>query len=771
MTKELKMKAWMATGLVYIICFIGPCFVQAQETGQDPDTSDLLNKIAHLEHQNKLLAQEKQNLAKQLEDNNITPQAYVPDFSQGDQSDVLFNMSIEELMDVEISSASLTQTTRRKTPSAVTTITQEDIQHSGARSLFELLEIYVPNFHWMFQGTKPRHMGLRGINDARDDKYLLLVNGRQMNEKTDFGVFSERDLPMLRDIQRIEVVRGPGSALYGPGALAMVINLIIDDPSTFEGQEVTVRGGLIEKYYSTEFKWGKMFSENQGLLIYGGGTHYPGAAGKDSQIRFAAGRATKFGTRYYVDDYYSGPMENYNAAYRGFPKLKFHIHYMHDNFNVWARYTQGGEYVDQSEWGDLEAGLVPRDIAYGVGYRQATITADYKQELSKDLDLTYRVSYDRTQIESTPYGLARELLYREDEYMGRVMARWTPSDNHKIAFGGEWTHEEFGLAPDGHDTTLNYRLGDKVPMPRWGTDMKSLVGEYQWGINEKLTAFFSGRLDDHSYVKTMFSPRAALVYTPNDKSTWKFMATESSRTNVAEDMKIDNLNGIENSEYETLKAVEVRYERHQSDRLWWAVSGFMHDHDMVSWSLSEFKMAPVGSFKSYGLELEGQYHADNYRAIFSHSFTKLNNVTFAEGTTTTELTASPNGYGTDFANWPNHMSKLNVEYDVSDKLLWTNSMVVVWGYPGGLDYAWYIDSLDDTRFDAKGSDAFDPSFFWNMGLEYKHSENTTFRVDAYNILGWFEKDAGKRKFGFTPWIPAMYRVQPSSFGFQMIHKF
>ncbi len=111
----------------------------------------------------------------------------------------LFEMSLEELMNVEISTASLTETTKRKTPMTMTIITRQQILQSGARSLLELLEIYVPNFQWVFTGTKPRHMGLRGII-GKDDKYLLLVNGRVMNEKTDFGVYSERDLPMLRDI-------------------------------------------------------------------------------------------------------------------------------------------------------------------------------------------------------------------------------------------------------------------------------------------------------------------------------------------------------------------------------------------------------------------------------------------------------------------------------------------------------------------------------------------------------------------------------------------
>lgn len=78
------------------------------------------------------------------------------------------DMSIEELMDVEVrSTAALTQTSARLAPAAVTTITKEDILASGARSLFELLDIYVPNLQWIRHHWEADHLGLRGIIDDR----------------------------------------------------------------------------------------------------------------------------------------------------------------------------------------------------------------------------------------------------------------------------------------------------------------------------------------------------------------------------------------------------------------------------------------------------------------------------------------------------------------------------------------------------------------------------------------------------------------------------
>ncbi len=196
----------------------------------------------------------------------------------------LTDLSIEDLMNVEIkSTATLTDTKPRLVPAAVTTITAEQIRASGARSLFELLDIYVPNLQIISHHWESDHVGLRGIINDRDDKYLLLVNGRNINEHTHFGAISERDLVMLQDIHHIDIVRGPGSALYGPGAVSMVINIVTYNADTFKGTEVTGRTGAIEEFYSGEVKHSQPFDDNDGgLFMYTGVGKYDGASKYDA---------------------------------------------------------------------------------------------------------------------------------------------------------------------------------------------------------------------------------------------------------------------------------------------------------------------------------------------------------------------------------------------------------------------------------------------------------------------------------------------------------
>ena len=192
----------------------------------------------------------------------------------------------EEILFMEIPTvvtATLTKTAPRLVPAAMTTVTDEQIKASGARSLFELLDIYVPDLQVIRHHWEPDHIGLRGIINDRDDKYLLLVNGRNMNDYTHFGALSERDMVLLSDIHHIDIVRGPGSALYGPGAVSMVINIVTYNSETFQGTEVTSKMGAVEEFYTGELKHGQKFDDNDGgVFTYAGIGKYVGASKYDA---------------------------------------------------------------------------------------------------------------------------------------------------------------------------------------------------------------------------------------------------------------------------------------------------------------------------------------------------------------------------------------------------------------------------------------------------------------------------------------------------------
>jgi iron complex outermembrane receptor protein len=681
------------------------------------------------------------------------------------------DLSLEELMDVEVrSTAALTQTSARLAPAAVTTITQEQILASGARSLFELLDIYVPNLQWIRHHWEADHLGLRGIINDREDKYLLLVNGRVMNERTHFGVMSERDLVLLRDIHHIEVVRGPGSALYGPGAVSMVVSIVTDNAHTFQGTEVSGRAGAMEEFYSGEFKYGRTVPEQDlGLFIYAGAENYVGADRYDAPQVFAfdfpdraeypwapddpgpdlPGEGYRAGTTYADRGIYRD-----GATHRGRTPAKLHAEITKGNWDIWARYTQGGKQfaTDMGTlvhfpwgWGDWVS-----DYRSSSGYQQATVFAGYQKELRENLNVNAAVSYDMFDFERILQGGLSD-AHREDEFYGNVLFSWKAAARHQFAFGSEVTHEEFGLNSLGWpDENARSPVFDdpNSPMPRWSTNMVSFLGEHQWTISERWTTFLGARLDEHTYSRHMFSPRAAVVHTPNDKDAWKFIWARSVRANFAEELKAAARAGDDNSRPEKLDSVELRYERKHNAWFDTAVSAFVHYNlELLTWSGEN--VASVGTQREWGLELEALYHTERTRLGISHGFTKLYDFDL-EPNMATVNTSEPYGYGDDLANWSNHVTKLVGRRRLNRQWTLDGSLRIYWGFPGLESYNEYTPgSMGPGSAPAIEPDwekGYRGNYYLNLGLQYQPRKNLTLRVDGYNLLGIFDHDLNKRNY-------------------------
>jgi len=655
----------------------------------------------------------------------------------GYDADDLLNMSLEELMDMPVDvSGSLTGSSRRLNPSTVTTLTQEDIRRSGARDLDELLDIYIPNFQRMHEYWETRKSGLRGINSDRDDKYLILVNGRVMNEHTRFGALSERDLPMMSDIDHVDVIRGPGSALYGPGGLAMVINIVTESFKTFEGTQVTTRVGAIEEFYTGEVKHGKRLSDDSGYFLYAGVSRYLGSDEGESQMDYAWEGAMA-----------GWPLDSHqprmNQAYRNMPKSKLHAQYTDGNFEAWVRYTRGGEYTASLPW-------MPTWYRYqSQGYQQFTINTSYLQELADTFSIDYRLSYDIFDNEKSYFDSVYS--HREDEYTGRVLARWAPNDNHSVAFGGEMSYEQFGLKSPGYPgkdpRELFFTFQGIDEMPRWSTTLYSGLAEYQWKMSDEWTTFLGGRIDHHPYVPNMYSPRATLVYTPTDADTFQLIYARAARANLAADMKITRIVLDSDSDPDKLDAYELRYERQQTKHLWLASSVFYHVHEVTGYNFNLNYCSRLGKMKSWGAEVEASYGTKNTRVIFSHAYTKM--LDYRRGATSSDiLTAAPYGFGDDMMNWSNHQTKVTVRQDLTDSFRVDGSVRTYWGWPGFTDYLqWQEDTFGWPRADR---DQFGASFFVNLGTEYEWSDDCLVRLDGHDLLGFFDEDMNNRLFGYDP---------------------
>lgn len=170
-------------------------------------------------------------------------------------NDDFFNLSLEELSKVIVTvPAAITKLSPLEIPASITVITAEDIRLTPARNIYDLIETYVPSAMWMNSEDGP-FLGLRGSITNRNYKYLLLINNRLMNNKGHYGAKSELEHWALDDIQKIEIIRGPGSVTYGPGAVAGVISITTHHANTAEGEAVSAR--YVNKYDSKGFTFSK----------------------------------------------------------------------------------------------------------------------------------------------------------------------------------------------------------------------------------------------------------------------------------------------------------------------------------------------------------------------------------------------------------------------------------------------------------------------------------------------------------------------------------
>lgn len=137
----------------------------------------------------------------------------------------LGQLSLEELLDVEVFAASRRATNASDTPAAITVLTREDLRRHGVTHLVEALE-WVPGVQFSRLNAANTAVGVRGFTGVLSDKLLVLIDGRSIYSLFYSGVYwDEHDLP-IEDIERIEIVRGPGGTLWGANAVNGVINVV-----------------------------------------------------------------------------------------------------------------------------------------------------------------------------------------------------------------------------------------------------------------------------------------------------------------------------------------------------------------------------------------------------------------------------------------------------------------------------------------------------------------------------------------------------------------
>jgi iron complex outermembrane receptor protein len=177
------------------------------------------------------------------------------------------SLSLEELMNYPVTSVSKKEEKLSEAAAAIHVITQEDIRRSGATTIPDALRM-VPGMQVAQVDAHGWAISARGFNDVFANKLLVLQDGRSIYTPLFSGVFWDMQDTLLEDIERIEVIRGPGATLWGANAVNGVINIITKKAKDTQGFLVTGGAGTEERGFGA-IRYGAKLSDNAHFRIYG----------------------------------------------------------------------------------------------------------------------------------------------------------------------------------------------------------------------------------------------------------------------------------------------------------------------------------------------------------------------------------------------------------------------------------------------------------------------------------------------------------------------
>ena len=178
-------------------------------------------------------------------------------------------LSIEQLMNLQVTSVSRRPERLSRTASAIQLITQEDIRRSGASSLPEVLRL-ATNLQVAQVDSRQWAISARGFNSTTANKLLVLIDGRTVYTPLFSGVFWDVQEVPLADIDRIEVISGPGATLWGANAVNGVINVITKDAKDTQALLLSGGGGTEQRGFGT-VRYGGALGSAAHYRVYGRG--------------------------------------------------------------------------------------------------------------------------------------------------------------------------------------------------------------------------------------------------------------------------------------------------------------------------------------------------------------------------------------------------------------------------------------------------------------------------------------------------------------------
>jgi iron complex outermembrane recepter protein len=404
------------------------------------------------------------------------------------QPATLKQLSLEELSQIEVTSPSKEPTPVLRSPVAIYVITGDDIRRSGVTTIPDALRLAPGVEVAQIDGSK-WSIGIRGFGTRLSRDVLVLIDGREVYTPLFAGTYWEVQDTLLEDVDRIEVIRGPGGTIWGPNAVNGVINIITKSSKDTQGTFASAGGGNVE----------------QGFLNYRyGGTASDGLS--------------------------------YRAYFKGYTRDS-EEHSDHNNYDDW-RGVQGGFRMDWAS-GDRDTFMLQGD-AYkqedgeqvavstyvppvtGIVTGEANVSGanlvfKWKRTLGDGNDLQIQAYYDRTNRHEPNFGEGRDTV--DVDFLERTKL----GSRQEVLYGAE------GRASDGRfDEVISGLVF--YPFHRLDYLISGFVEDDITLIDQKLMLTAGSKILRTNYTSVAFEPSVRLMLTPTEKSTIWTSFTHAVRT-------------------------------------------------------------------------------------------------------------------------------------------------------------------------------------------------------------------------------------------------
>ena len=400
----------------------------------------------------------------------------------------LKNLSLEELSQIEVTTPSKEPVKASQSPVAIYVITGEQIKHSGATSIPEALRL-APGVEVARIDSNKWSIGIRGFGTRFSRGVLVLIDGRTVYSTLLAGTYWEVQDTNMDDIDRIEVIRGPGGTIWGPNAVNGVISVITKDSKDTQGMQASAGGGNVEQGFA--------------------GFRYGGGNGSDLTYRIYGKGFTRAPEEH--PDHRN--FDDWRAAQAGF-RMDWNID-ARDSFTV-----QGDIYTE-------EAGESVVATSYTAPYSQVVdanadlsggnVMARWKRTVNDGNDIQIQAYYDRTNRYEPNFGERRNTF--DVDFLQRLRLPWRQ-------------HVSWGLGARASLADDLEVVSGLSFLPNKRTDQleTAFVQDEISLVENRLSLIVGTKMLRTNFFNFGLEPSGRLLWTPNQKETIWAAYTHALRT-------------------------------------------------------------------------------------------------------------------------------------------------------------------------------------------------------------------------------------------------